>query len=276
MANFPINPFRFLPDGMIVDDGPTNRVIRAFMALPAEPPAYHGEYAIVVADREVADLERPALLNTLVNRMRYNHNIDVQNVRSSPFGIGLFRFGSVLVRDTMVEGHGFQVDEATRVTFVRHDEALNRRLAPIGQERWVLFLGFPLDFQTDAIIAQACISFALSLLWHDPSGNGSRVLVRVLLMDEALVPRSLILRQMGGGTGSWTVPVFLLRGFGAQAAAGFGPPVAIQVEEPIPPIGTDPHPFVAPNATSDQQGAVNIQQWWQNNEAAQDSEVLIP
>jgi hypothetical protein len=147
MANFPINPFRFLPDGMIVDDGPTNRVIRAFMALPAEPPAYHGEYAIAVADREVADLERPALLNTLVTRMTYNHNIDVQNVRSSPFGIGLFRFGSVLVRDTMVEGHGFQVDEATRVTFVRHDEALNRRLAPIGQERWVLFLGFPLDFQ---------------------------------------------------------------------------------------------------------------------------------
>jgi hypothetical protein len=140
----------------------------------------------------------------------------------------------------------------------------------------ICFLNFCNPITWDITIAQACISFGLSLLWHDPSGNDSRVLVRVLLMDEALVPRSLVLRQMGGGTGSWTVPVFLLRGFGAQAAAGFGPPVAIQVEDPIPPIGTDPHPFVAPNATSDQQGAVNIQQWWQNNEAAQDSEVLIP
>ncbi|KAK1628941.1 hypothetical protein QYE76_003256 [Lolium multiflorum] len=112
--------------------------------------------------------------------------------------------------------------------------------------------------------------------WPKMRWDVDKVLVRVLLMDAALVPRSLVLRQMGGGTGSWTVPVYLLRGFGAQAAAGFGTPVAIQVEDPIPPNGTDPHPFVAPNATPDQQGAVNLQQWWQNNEAAHDTEVQIP
>ncbi|KAM0854499.1 hypothetical protein ACQ4PT_050385 [Festuca glaucescens] len=133
MANFPTNSFRFIPDGMIVDDGPINHVIRAYMALPAEPPAYHGEYAIAVADREVADLERPALLTTLVNLMRYNHNVDIQNVRSSPFGIGLFRFGSVLTRDTMVEGHGFQVDEATRIPQPPPGSLVNLNSIPAAQ-----------------------------------------------------------------------------------------------------------------------------------------------
>jgi hypothetical protein len=143
MANFPVNPFRFVPEGLIIDDGPADRVVRSHVALPAEAPSYHGEYAIAVTDRQVAELERPALLSRLVDLLRFNHNVEVHSARSSPFGIGLFRFGTVMTRDTIVEGHGFQLDEATRVSFVRHDEALNYRRTPAGEERWILLIGFP-------------------------------------------------------------------------------------------------------------------------------------
>jgi hypothetical protein len=150
MANFPVNPFRFLPDGMTIDEGPQDRVVRGHMAVPPEAPLYHGEYAIAVANWYVPDLLRPEMLEELVNILRYDHHIDVRSARSSPFGIGLIKFRSVVVRDAMVEGngydlHGYEVD--THISFVRHDSALNMRHLVLGQERWVLFLG---DHRKDA------------------------------------------------------------------------------------------------------------------------------
>jgi hypothetical protein len=222
----------------------------------------------------MAELERPVLLSRLVDLLRYDHNVEIHSARSSPFGIGLFRFSMVMARDTIVDGHGFQLDEATRVSFVRHDEALNYRRTPAGEERWILLIGFPLDYQTDATIAQACISIGQNLLWHDPSGNGSRVLVRVLLMNAALIPRSLVLRQMGGQNGSWTVPVYLLRGL-AQAEAGSAPSVAIQMEDPIPPNG-NPHPLLDLTDIGMQQGFPNPPAGWLPNNAGSGDEAPQP
>lgn len=34
----------------------------------------------------------------------------------------------------MVEGEGFELDEETRITFVRRDEAINLRAPILGQE----------------------------------------------------------------------------------------------------------------------------------------------
>jgi hypothetical protein len=193
MANFPVNPFRFLPEGMTVDDGPQERLVRGHMAVPPEAPLFHGEYAIAVANWHVPDLLRPEMLEELVNILGYDHHIKIRSARSSPFGIGLIKFSLVVVRDAMVEGDGYDLDGYevdTRITFVRHDAALNM----LGQERWALFLGFPFDYQTYHFIQMACSGFCRLMSWHDPNGDLSRVLVRVWLVDDDLVPRSLIVR----------------------------------------------------------------------------------
>lgn len=100
-----------------------------------------------------------------------------------------------------------------------------------------------MDYQTEHYIGVACASFGRLILWHDPNGNPSHVLVRVWLMDEALVPRSLIVRQVGGANYSWTVPTYLLRGFGAQVVVGLAPWVMVNMKEPPPPKNGNPHPF---------------------------------
>jgi hypothetical protein len=77
-----------------------------------------------------------------------------------------------------------------------------------------MFLNFPLDYQTDYWIEKAVALFGQLLVWHSVNqnhDNHARVLVKVWLMSDALVPRSFVMGQMGGHRRSWTVPVYLLR-----------------------------------------------------------------
>jgi hypothetical protein len=106
MANFPINPFWFLPEGMTIDDDPQGGVVHRHMVVPPEAPLYHGEYVIAFANWHVPDLLKLEMLEELVNILRYDHHVDIRSARSSPFGIGLIKFRSVVVRDAMVDGTG--------------------------------------------------------------------------------------------------------------------------------------------------------------------------
>jgi hypothetical protein len=49
MANYPCNPFAFVPDGMAIDHGPQNRRVRCDLAISAVPPLNHDSYAIAEA-----------------------------------------------------------------------------------------------------------------------------------------------------------------------------------------------------------------------------------
>jgi hypothetical protein len=64
-----------------------------------------------------------------------------------PFGIGVYTFRDTLTAD-IVSGLTFELDEITTITFVKHDEAKNMRLTAFGRETWLLYLGFPLNYQT--------------------------------------------------------------------------------------------------------------------------------
>jgi hypothetical protein len=127
-----------------------------------------------------------------------------------------------------------------------------------------MFLNFPLDYQTDYWIEKAVALFGQLLVWHSVNqnhDNHARVLVKVWLMSDALVPRSFVMRQMGGHRRSWTVPVYLLR---SDQWTAHMHDVPVDVEDP-PPANGNPHPFHGPHVTTEHRFQQRLQIWLQQN-----------
>ena len=64
----------------------------------------------------------------------------------------------------------------------------------IERDAWVMLLGFLLNYQTEHYIIKAVSCFGRCMYWHRPGCKKSRVLVRVLINELALVPFSLIVK----------------------------------------------------------------------------------
>ncbi|KAM0922039.1 hypothetical protein ACQ4PT_006447 [Festuca glaucescens] len=165
MANYPCNPFAFIPNGLAIDHGPQNRRVRCDLAVSAVPPLNHDNYAITET------------------------NLDIQ-------------FNSAFML-------GVNSGECSVMMDARH----------------------------------------------------ARVLVKVWLMGDALVPRSLVLRQMGGQRRAWSIPVYLLRSDQWTAHMHALP---VDVEDP-PPADGNPHPFHGPHMTAEQRFQQRLQVWLQQN-----------
>src|SRR4051812_33844155 len=109
-------------------------------------------------------------------------------------------FGDVMLRDQYIRESPHQLEpwgEDVLFSFVPHDEGPNMRLCPFAYSAWVLFLAFPMDYQTDHYINKAVSCFAKLDLWHRRGHNKERVLVCVLISDLAQVPHSLVVRRVG-------------------------------------------------------------------------------
>ena len=174
-----------------------------------------------------------------------------------PIGVGMVAFEDVLLRDQYIQESPHQYDEHTTFSFVPHDEGYNLRHCPFQYVAWILFLAFPMDYQTDHYINKAVSTFAKMDLWHRPGHNKERVLVRVIISDLALVPHSLIVRRssMVPNLGhSWTVPVYILNGRHTI-------PHLAGTEEQPPPMNALPHPFQLPYLTAAQHWEFDQQQW---------------
>ena len=131
------------------------------------------------------------------------------------------------------------------------------RLPVFSYEAWILFLAFPPDYLTEHYVNKAVSLFGKLVLWHRPNESNSRVLVRVLLKNTALVPRSIVVTRVPSLAGhgmSWTVPVYILNG--REARVGL-----IDTEEPAPPMNASPHPLALPYLTAMQQHCLDIERF---------------
>ncbi|KAM0922981.1 hypothetical protein ACQ4PT_005825 [Festuca glaucescens] len=263
MENFPVLPFRYLPGPLSIDHGPPDRLQRSVLVV-SDPPLQHDEYAIITVSADILDINKEAMLDEVCNILARDHGAPVTFPRVYPLGVGLVRFASPVVRDRMINTSPHTLDSDEEMTFsvIRHDEGLNRGAHVFQHEAWVMFLMFPLDYQTTYYVNKVVSLFGKLLVWHNPRVNKVRVTVKVPIKELRLVPFSLLMTQagnfFGAEGGSWSIPVYILDG---RAVA----PEAVGNEEPVPPMNVTPHPYELPFLNDLQQHHLNLQVWNQQN-----------
>lgn len=129
-----------------------------------------------------------------------------------------------------------QLDDLTEIIVEEHDRGINLRCCPFTRTCWIMFLAFPLDFQTREIISQAVGYFGTIITWTSNARCKSRILLRCKVTLVSRIPRSLLICEgnaVGDNGSSWSVPVFVLSSQHNDNLAGD--------EDLIPPNG-NPHP----------------------------------
>ena len=150
MANFPARPFQFVPMGARIERGSDHRLARNMMVVD-DPPLSHERYAIVTAVPPVPDHQKQLVLDEVVRIMVEDFHLEVPGAYVYPIGVGMVAFANVVLRDQFIQESPHQldpVDEEMPFSFVPHDEALNMRLTTYGPAVWILYVGFPYDYQT--------------------------------------------------------------------------------------------------------------------------------
>jgi hypothetical protein len=159
MVTFPVNPLAFLPEGMTVDQGPADRKVRMELVVPAIAPLQNDRVLVAETNRFIP-IHLQENMREDIRDMLVESGYVVRYFDDNPFGIGVFTFRDTISVDA-VAGLHFELDEITTVNFVKHDEAKNMRLTTFGRETWLLYLGFPLNYQTTRIICSVVEDFDL-------------------------------------------------------------------------------------------------------------------
>ena len=252
MANFPSNPQLFVPPGLHVEHG-WMRPARARVALGGEPIKRHEQYAIITVEPALQLNQVRNMIHHVSAFLQHEFSVRVVSAFPSPFGLGLFEFEDPIQRACLLDASPINSDFGV-IAVVKHDEARNLKACPYTREGYIMFLGFPLDYQTHNFVKADVAPFGRLIRWFE-GPNKSRVLVQCLKLSPERIPRSIVLSQgtLMGGTGrSWSIPMFLL--------SGQFPDVFLPDEDPVPADG-NPHP---------DQGEVgnvnlNVNQMWQHD-----------
>ena len=165
MANYPLNPVPFLPPGFAVEPGPADRLVRSGMVVGPIAPLNHDFLAIAEASAYVP-LHRRAAVRTAIEGLLHEAHLFTTECSDHPLGIGIFGFASSFLRDTAVNTPLELEEEDLLITFVPHNEALNRRTTSFGPEIWLMFFGFPYDYQTDYYITKALGGYGSLVNWY--------------------------------------------------------------------------------------------------------------
>ena len=166
MSNFTLNPVSFLPPGFAVEPGPAGHVIRSGMVVGPIPPL-NQDYLAIAETSAYVPLHRRAAVRQAVHGMLQEAQLFTTEVSDHPFGIGIFGFADSFIRDTAVATPLELEDEDMLVTFVPHNEALNRRSTTFGPEISLMFFGFPYDYETDYYVNKALGPHNRSLSVYD-------------------------------------------------------------------------------------------------------------
>ena len=73
----------------------------------------------------------------------------------SPLGLCLVQFHYPTAKQAMINLSPLQLDGVREIVVQALDRGINLRSCPFTRTCWVMFLAFPLDFQTKEIILQA-------------------------------------------------------------------------------------------------------------------------
>ncbi|CAO2150252.1 unnamed protein product [Urochloa humidicola] len=254
MANFPCNPMLFIPAGLHLEQA-WQRPARSRVALGGEPPRRHEQYAIITLEPPPMAEQIPDIIEDVAETLEHDFPVRVVSSFPSPLGLGLFQLESPVQRQALLDASPIQFGHGW-LTVQKHDEARNFRSCNYIRQCWIMFLAFPLDYQTMDFIKAAIAPFGRLIHWID-GPNKSRVLTQCLVLSPDRVPRSVVISQgtvLGGNGCSWSVPVYIL--------GGHFPDAFPQDEDPVPADG-NPHPMHG----NVNQGNPNIFHNWQHDMA---------
>lgn len=214
------------------------------MARGGEPPRWHEQYAVLVLEPEPLQDQVRDIIEEVTEMLVHDFPVRVVNAFPSPLGLGLFQFESTVQRTTLLNASPIQFGHG-QIFVQRHDEARNFRVCNYTRHCWIMFLGFPLDYQTRDFVKAVIAPFGRLLQWYD-GPNKSRVLAQCLVTAPEQIPRSVVLSQgtiLGGNGQSWSFPCYILDGHFPNAFPAD--------EDPVPANG-NPHtihgvPVMNPN-----------------------------
>jgi hypothetical protein len=245
MANFEVDPAPFVPEGMNVEDWA--RPARGRIIIAANPLRRHEEYAIISIDPLLQQIRFMRQLMKFWSIWRMSMVcVSVPAVRLH-WGFVLLSFPR-LARQAMINLSPHHVGNGRELRVVEHDREINLRNSPFSRTCWVMFLAFPLDFQTCDILQQAVGLFGSVVTWTDNSRFQTRILLRCRVTFVSRIPRSIVISESGtvaDGGHSWTVPVFVLDSNPNDVLPGD--------EDLIPPNG-NPHTGINQQMDVDHQG----------------------
>ena len=102
--------------------------------------------------------------------------------------------------------------------------------------------------------------------WNSPNVDHSVVLLKVRVIHMRLIPKSIVIRQLGGDRACWTAAVYILHGADSNA---HDPEVTTADEEP-PPTNGVPHPMFEEGLTAEQLYQQQLQNWLLQNGVGND------
>jgi hypothetical protein len=234
MANFAVDLEPYIPEGLELEDWA--RPARGRIIVSANPPRAHEEYAIITLVPPPPPQDLYEAMEEVVDFLVEERRAFVDSSCLSPLGLCLVQFPSPVTRQALINLSPLQLDANRQIIVQEHDCGLNLRSCPFSRTCWIMFLAFPLDYQTKEIISQAVGYFGSVITWTSNARCQSRILLRCKVSLISRIPRSLLICQgttIGNHGSSWTVPVFVLSSNPTDDFPGD--------EDQIPPNG-NPHP----------------------------------
>ncbi|KAM0929071.1 hypothetical protein ACQ4PT_001848 [Festuca glaucescens] len=244
MANFPVDPHRFVPVGFHVLEpwGADERPAHMYVTAPVVPPRCHESWAIAQVVPRPEDEDIDQVLNQVHDHIETHLHWHVVSFAESAIGLGLFRMADSSIRDLLVAQPAHNLGQGRMLTFVRHDEGENFRATVYTRLSWLMMLNLPMDYRTEEFLCDSLAKFGKMCGWIRDDPEPARTMVRCSYGSTRDVPRSIVIRETqryGGTVVSWSVPVYILSSEPADVLPGD--------ESPEPDNG-NPHPqfFVGP------------------------------
>ncbi|XBH87214.1 hypothetical protein VPH35_074719 [Triticum aestivum] len=236
MANFAIDPMRYVSAGHHIIDRGVNRLPRTFVSPPS--PMVHSHERFLIAEVMPAPpLDQMGQVREQVVELVNHMGFHVRSAQPWISAVGLFEVRDAGESFALVQMPPQDLGMDRFVRFMRHDHGEGFRGVQGFRQGCLMFLGVPLDLRNEENLRAAINTFGKFHHWISDDPYLVRSIVFASFPEDILVPRDVVFSDYadwGGAKVSWTAPCFIL---GANFAEQMP-----QDEDPMP-IDGNPHPL---------------------------------